>query len=526
VIEIGGRANYMAQQSGDQTSDVTGARDTKAATELAHRLNTGRKLVIASNRGPLYFAEDRSGQLSAKRDSSRSSEVFESLDETLISWISGAVSSADRKASESLASPDGELRSDVLPTDWDVRFVSPPRRVHHKFYNVICNPLLWFLLHRSWSPTFTPTIGDQEHDAWERGYRAVNDMFADEVVKAGGDDPIALVSRDYQLMLVPGMVRERSPEALIHHSFETPWPWPSDLEILPTSWRYEILSSLLSADVLSFPSKNDIIAFVTCVTENLGAEVGLTSDAGGSMLVASNGRTTRLTVAPAATRSERFNSVVEFDATKRFISDLSDDNYRHTFVTVDRAEPHKNIVRSINAFGDLLKKRPELVEDVRYLLFLTPGPTHISAYKRLSDEIRRAARRVNEKAPGKQPVKVVEENNFYRAVAALSIYDTLISVPVVDGSGRSAIDGSLLNTVDGGMILSETNVAVNVIGQSVAQVGFADTQSLTAAMSAAIDESGESRRQKADTMRSAIQGIAFDRTVEQILEELLKSDRT
>ena len=168
-------------------------------------------------------------------------------------------------------SPDGDaVRSDVIPAEWQVRFVASPRRVYHKFYNVICNPLLWFLVHRSWSPTFTPTIGTQEHDAWNRGYRAENEMFADEVSLAAGNESFALISRDYQLMLVPSMVRESHPDAAIHHSFDTPWPWPTDFEILPSEWRLQVLESLLAADFISFPSSRDISAFLACVTEFMG----------------------------------------------------------------------------------------------------------------------------------------------------------------------------------------------------------------------------------------------------------------
>ena len=216
----------MAHQSGDTSSTVPDSRqvqhDKSIVAELAQRLVTDRKLLVATNRGPLYFTEDRASELTAKRDNSRASESFDPLSGVPVTWISGAVSSADRKAMERLSTDGGSVRSDVIPAGWEVRFVTPPRRVHHKFYNVICNPLLWFLLHRSWSPTFTPTIGVQEHDAWNRGYRVVNRIFADEVAVAASDDSIALISRDYHLMLVPGMVRESHLNAAIHHSFETP----------------------------------------------------------------------------------------------------------------------------------------------------------------------------------------------------------------------------------------------------------------------------------------------------------------
>jgi trehalose 6-phosphate synthase len=521
ATSISGRENSMAHQSGNTSSTVPDSRrvqhDESVVAELAQRLVTDRKLLIASNRGPLYFTEDRSSELTAKRDNSRASESFDLLSGVPVTWISVAVSTADRKAMESLSPDGGSVRSDVIPVRWDVRFVAPPRRVHHKFYNVICNPLLWFLLHRSWSPTFTPTIGVQEHDAWNRGYRGVNRMFADEVSVAANDDSFVLISRDYQLMLVPGMVRESHPNAAIHHSFETPWPWPSDLEIIPAEWRAQVLESLLAADIISFTSNRDVSAFIACATEFMGGRVE-TLDGN---LISFADRNVQLNVSPPSTRSDQFKSVKDFDATKRIIDDLKSERFDHTFVTVDRTEPHKNIVRSINGFGELVRREPELASHVRYLLFLNPGPAHISAYKRLSDEIRRAARRVNEKAGDFQPVRVVEESNFYRAVAALCVYDTLVSVPVIDGSGRTAFDGPMVNTENGGLILSEANVAVDHLVDFVSRVGFGDTSALADAMGAAIVESADDRIRKADGIRSILDAFPEAAFIRQVLSDLL-----
>ena len=211
----------MAHKSGDFSNSVSNSQASNFAA-MMKKLISGRKLIVASNRDALNFSEDSSGKLVARRDTSRSSELFEPLSDEPISWITGAVSAADRNAADTQADDLGIIRNDVLPDDWNVRFVSLPRRVHHKFYNVICNPLLWFLLHRSWSPTFTPNIGKQEHDAWERGYRVVNQSFADRISDSADGSQIALICRDYQLMLVPGMVRKRHPDSLIHFSFETP----------------------------------------------------------------------------------------------------------------------------------------------------------------------------------------------------------------------------------------------------------------------------------------------------------------
>ena len=199
-----------------------------------------------------------------------------------------------------------------------------------------------------------------------------------------------LVTSNYQLMLVPGFVRDQHPDAVIRHSFETPWPWPSDLEILPVEWRLQLLRSLMSVNELSFPTARDIRAFAACAEEFLKESAVVTTEHN-SVSITYEERIVRLEIAQPSVRPVDFKSLKGISPTQRAVNDLTADKYRHTFVTVDRAEPHKNIVRSINAFGELLKQSPEMAQDVQFLLFLTLGPTHISAYKRLSEEVRRAA---------------------------------------------------------------------------------------------------------------------------------------
>ena len=511
----------MAHKSGDFSNSVSNSEASNFAA-MMKKLISGRKLIVASNRGALNFSEDSSGKLVARRDTSRSSELFEPLSDEPISWITGAVSAADRNAADTQADDLGIIRNDVLPDDWNVRFVSLPRRVHHKFYNVICNPLLWFLLHRSWSPTFTPNIGKQEHDALERGYRVVNQSFADRISDSADGSQIALICRDYQLMLVPGMVRKRHPDSLIHFSFETPWPWPSELELIPIAWRSELLNSLLSADVVSFPTAADNNAFIACVrshfssvSDNRPTKVGFRND-----LLTKDLHEVRLSVLTPSVRSMQFKSVIDFGPTQRFIKNLSGDDSKHTFVTVDRSEPHKNIVRSINAYGELLKRRPELAESTRYLLMLTPGPTHISACKRVSEEVRRATRKANDAAKNSDPICVYEENNFYRAIAALSVYDTLFSIPVADGVGRSPLDGPIVNTKDGGMILGENDAASYLFRKNASIVSFTDIAGISNAMEKAVDESPEIRSAQATAIQDIVSSLDPAATIHQIISEL------
>ena len=79
---------------------------------------------------------------------------------------------------------------------------------YDRFYNVIANPILWFIQHYLWDLSNAPDIRRAEVEAWEEGYKVVNDDIADCVVRAieGQEDPVVML-HDYHLYTCPGLIR-------------------------------------------------------------------------------------------------------------------------------------------------------------------------------------------------------------------------------------------------------------------------------------------------------------------------------
>ena len=126
-----------------------------------------------------------------------------------------------------------------------------------QYYHGFANASLWPLLHDAIEkPRF--------ERAWWQSYQSVNAVFADKAVTALRDQPDALAwVHDYQLMLVPRLIRERCPDQPIGFFLHVPWPPPDIFARLP--WRQEILLGLLGADVVSFHTEGYRRNFVrTC----------------------------------------------------------------------------------------------------------------------------------------------------------------------------------------------------------------------------------------------------------------------
>jgi trehalose 6-phosphate synthase len=373
--------------------------------------------------------------------------------------------------------------------------------VAHRHYNLICNPLLWFLHHRTWGPSHTPNVDNTLVDAWDNGHVPVTLAYASEIEGESRrvGRPLLLNTRDYTLPLLPGVVRASLPDSLILHSSDVPWPGPDWWLLLPAKWRDAIFRSLLACDAITFPTARDLRSFAACAKEFVRGAQGQHA-----VNIVTGDHETTLAVAPAGVDPA---ALLEFSASSRVRSEARNlqqsQGEIHEFVSVDRAEPHKNIVRSLRAFGRMLELAPELDGRVRYLLVLAPPPPHGGQYRRYVDEIKSAARDIEQRyrRPGWTPLELHLERNYAKAMAALTFYDTLVSVPLADGTAGSAADGAIVNRRNGSLIVSETSPATELLGDFASVVSPADVEGLAMAMLRSIEAEPPDRATTAASAR-------------------------
>ena len=234
-----------------------------------------RKLILASNRGPVDYALNESGGLEPRRAAGGVVSALAALSRnTAVTWLSAAMSDEDRLAANRPDLP----RPHFLPQSLDHKFVAVPEEVLHRHYNVFSNPILWFIHHYLWNAAYGPQIDARAHEAYKDGYvvvnRAVAEALAPLAVRSrGGLTPFTLL-QDYQLYLVPGFLRERCPEAILSHFIHTPWPAPNYWLLIPHYMRHAIVESLCQADVLGFQTQEFARNFLnTCEDFLEGANI-------------------------------------------------------------------------------------------------------------------------------------------------------------------------------------------------------------------------------------------------------------
>jgi trehalose 6-phosphate synthase/phosphatase len=213
------------------------------------------------------------------------------------------------------------------------------------YYERVANGVLWPLFH------YLIDKLPLEGCPWP-AYVAANRVFADAVVERYADGDLIWV-HDYQLMLVPAMVRERLPRARIGFFLHIPFPSVEVFRLLP--WREEILRGLLGADLVGFHTLSYLRQFVNCLIQVLGEWPILDR-------VRINGRYISLGAFPmgvdAAAFAQFANDPNVITAAARLRSGLPKDGA--LIVGVDRLDYTKGISRRLLAIERLLETHPEL----------------------------------------------------------------------------------------------------------------------------------------------------------------------
>ena len=477
--------------------------DVNELTELCEAVFSQRPLILVSNRGPVEHQMSGDGRPEARRGSGSVVTAFNSLAQKFeFTWVASAMGEGDRVVSENGQGP--HIKSPLPGHEINLRYVVTPRRVYHKYYNILCNPLLWFLQHYMWNPPYNPNVDAAVHDAWESGYIPVNQAFANAVIseaQALEQAPI-VIGHDYHLYLMPEFVRKGVPEAVIQHFVHIPWPTPQYWHMIPDYIIRRICESLCTTDLLGFQTIGDVRCFLDTVEEFVpDVTVDRTSHT-----VARNGRTTSVKVYPISINVEEVQRIANTPRALDYENRLSADTGDVTIVRIDRAEPNKNIVRGFRAYELMLTRYPELKGKVKFLAFLVPSRTHIRQYQRYMDEIQQVIQQINNNhgTDDWQPIVPFIENNYTQAIAGMKLYDVLLVNTIIEGMNLVAKEGAVVNNRDGVLVLSHSSGVYQQLSDGAISVSPTDIEGTMEALHQAITMSAEDRKARAARMLSSV----------------------
>jgi trehalose 6-phosphate synthase len=424
---------------------------------------------------------------------------------------------------------DGELELDdggepmmVETTDgsrFQVSWVNPPRLAYDLFYNTIANPLLWFVQHYLWNLAEAPVLDDSTHLAWNEGYRRVNQLFAQQVVREarrGRKRPLVL-SHDYHLYLVPRMVRRELPDAVLQHFVHIPWPTPQYWKVLPSYMRDEIMDGLLAADIVGLQTHADVRNFLLTCEENMGLPVDFRQQT-----AFYRGRTIWVRRYPISIDVREFERTAASPAVERAEREILRWRPEQLIYRVDRMDLSKNIIRGFFGYERLLQAHPEWQGRVVFWALLQKTRQDVPEYREYARQVMQVARVINQRlgSDNWQPIRLELRDDMSRAVAGYKQFDVLLVNPIYDGMNLVAKEGITVNRRGGALVLSENAGTHEELGQWAITINPFDVDATAQALHRALLMDPVERHARAEKMRAVVQQNDVARWISAQLQDI------
>jgi trehalose 6-phosphate synthase len=459
-----------------------------------------RKLIVVSNRGPASYGLDPDGRRVARRGGGGLVTALRGLvGQHEVTWIASAITAEDRAvAAEGAVDEVGHDGS-----RYRLRLIAHDERAYDWYYNVVSNPVLWFVQHYLWDLAHAPNLDRGLHTAWEHGYTEVNGGFAAAVLEELEREPDAAVFlHDYHLYLAPALVRAARPETQLQHFVHIPWPGADYWHVLPQHIRAALHRGILANDVVGFHTARWRRNFLrTC--RDFVPEAAVDFE---RRTIELDGREIRATVNPISVDPGEFEQLARSPAVRAAEEQLLARRPEKVVLRVDRTDPSKNIVRGFRAFELYLDRHPEMVGRVVMLARLDPSRQEIPEYAEYLGAIQREARRVNDRfeSGGWTPIDLRIEDDFPASVAAYKHYDVLLVNAIFDGLNLVAKEAPLVNERDGVLVLSENAGAHDELGDFALTVNPFDVAGQAEAIHAALELPQNERRTWIEGIRTCV----------------------
>jgi trehalose 6-phosphate synthase/phosphatase len=371
-----------------------------------------KKLIIVANRLPVK-AEFLNDQVHLEKSAGGLATGLDSLnisyDKHWIGWP--GIYTQNEKENSMLSGALAEYNfHPVFLTEDDVEL----------YYEGYSNSTLWPLFHYFFAYT------RHETKYWE-AYQKVNRSFMEKVIKIAGCDDIIWV-QDYQLMLLPGMIREHLPTVRIGFFLHIPFP---SFELFRTlENRKEILTGLLGADLIGFHTYDYMRHFISSLYRITGIE----SD---DNTFHFNNRTLSVDTFPMGINYKNFN-IAHKDPEIKLLADEFRENYpdQKIVLSVDRLDYSKGLLQRLEGFRLLLNNHPEWENRVSLVMILVPSRDSVDKYHDLKIRIDETIGNINGKysSPGWIPIHYFYKSFSFKELTAYYYEsDVALVTPLRDG---------------------------------------------------------------------------------------------
>jgi trehalose 6-phosphate synthase len=367
------------------------------------------------------------------------------------------------------------------------------RREVEYYYEGMSNATLWPLYHDA-------IVRPEFHREWWDDYVAVNRRFAEAAAMSAEKNGVVWV-QDYQLQLVPQMVRDMRPDLRIGFFLHIPFPPTELFKQLP--WRDEILRGLLGADLVGFQRPGGASNFARLVRLRLGLKTHR------DKITLDDGRVVAARAYPISIDADEMEKLANADNVIARAAEIREElgNPKNVFLGIDRLDYTKGIRQRLRAFGELIVDGRTSLDDTIFVQVASPSRERVEQYQEVRDDIERWVGRINGALStiGRPAISYLHSSYGREEMAALfRAADVMVVTPFADGMNLVAkeyVTCRIDNT--GALVLSEFAGASDELKQAYL-VNPHDINGLKEAMARALEASPQEQKRRMRSMRKQV----------------------
>lgn len=371
--------------------------------------------------------------------------------------------------------------------------VTVPAKINENYYGGFCNNTIWPLFH--YFPS--RTVYDKRYF---RDYTVANELFLkrlEELIQPG--DFIWI--HDYQLFLLPEMVRNSYPNARIGFFLHIPFPSFEIFRLLPRLWRQSILSGMTGADVVGFHTNDYTQHFIKSVKRSLGYRVD-------QNFILVNNRLLKADVFPLGIDYNKFHESTNLASVMRRKMKLHKLLIEKKLIfSVDRLDYSKGFINRLMAYERFLEKYAHWHYKVIFNMVVVPSRDNIESYREIKKEIEATVGRINGKYSNLSWYPIIfqyKSLNYNEMVALYNVADVGLVTPLRDGMNLVAKEYIACQTEKKGMlVLSEMAGAAVELNESIL-INPSDIEETADAIDQALQMPVEERIQRMNKMQNRL----------------------
>lgn len=288
------------------------------------------------------------------------------------------------------------------------------------YYEGFSNEVLWPVFH------YMVTYANFEQSYWDF-YQSVNDKFK-EVTTAHINQGDTVWIHDYQLLLLPCMIRKAQPNVIIGFFQHIPFPSYEIFRLIP--WREELIHGMFGADLLGFHTFDDVRHFLSAASRLSSAKIA-------DNVVTYKDRQIVVESFPMGIDADKFESLVSTPRVQEHIASFKGAMQdRKVILTIDRLDYSKGIIQRLQAYELLLQVHPEYVDKLSLYMIVVPSRDTVPQYKELREQIDQLVGNINARF---RTLNWLPVHYFYRSYpveflsALYCMADICLVTPMRDG---------------------------------------------------------------------------------------------